>query len=96
MPIPTTTWGLVGPVPRLGIDTVPLPIYLTPPMTLLDEAVEAKKFDVRVVERNIDRGQVGQSEYSKLVKSLPDDGENAEWVNIETLAAQEEPNGQSR
>jgi hypothetical protein len=58
-------------------------------MTLLHEAVESKKLDVRVVERNISRGSVRAEDYEKSLKALPDDSENAEYVNIETLAAEE-------
>ena len=55
-------------------------------MTLLNEAVDSKKLDVRVVERNIQRGFVKPEEHTKFVSGLPDDTENAEYVNVETLA----------
>jgi hypothetical protein len=58
-------------------------------MTLLHEAVNAKKFDVRVVERNVQRGFIRAEDADKAAKDLPDDGDNAEWVNIETLAQDE-------
>lgn len=59
-------------------------------MTLLHEAVDAKKFDVRVVERNVTRGSVRLDDYQKSVNSLPDDSENAEYTSIETLAGNED------
>ena len=55
-------------------------------MTLLHEAVDEKKLDVRLVERNLNRGSVTADEFEKAVKKLPDDIENAEYVSIETLA----------
>lgn len=58
-------------------------------MVLLDEAVEAKKFDVRVSERNIERGFIKMDDYSKSLKSLPDDAENAEWISIESIRESE-------
>ncbi len=56
-------------------------------MTLLHEAVEAKKLDVRVVERNAARGVIAQDEADKAQKKLPDDADNADYVNLEDLAA---------
>jgi hypothetical protein len=59
-------------------------------MTLLHEAVNAKKLDVRVSERNITRGAMKAEDFNKAVKDLPDDGDNAEYVNVEELAEQED------
>jgi hypothetical protein len=59
-------------------------------MALLHEAVEEKKFDVRVVERNVARGFITQEEAQKAGSNLPDDGENAEYVNVEALALDED------
>ncbi len=59
-------------------------------MTLLHEAVAAKKLDVRVIERNIQRGFVRAEDADKNVRDLPDDAENAEWVNVELLAKEDE------
>jgi hypothetical protein len=65
-------------------------------MPLLHESVEAKKFDTRMVERNVARGVINSKEADDVSKRLPDDGENAEWVNTETLAGTEEKsNGSS-
>jgi len=58
-------------------------------MTLLHEAVDFKKLDVRVVERNVERGVLSSQSVDKSVSDLPDDLDNAQWVNIETLAADE-------
>ena len=54
-------------------------------MTLLYEAVESKKLDVRIVERNLTRGAVSIGELEKSLNNLPDDSENAEWVSLESL-----------
>lgn len=56
-------------------------------MTLLLDATEAKKFDSRIVERNILRGSAKQEDYDKFVKDLPDESENAETISIEALIA---------
>lgn len=58
-------------------------------MTLLYQAVEAKKFDTRVVERNVTRGVIRQDDATKVSKDLPDDGANAEFVSLDDLAADE-------
>lgn len=55
-------------------------------MTLLHDAVDAKKLDIRVVERNLSRGTVSPSDVDKQVKALPDDSVNAEYTSIEELA----------
>lgn len=55
-------------------------------MTLLHEAVEAKKFDTRMVERNVARNVLKSEELQTAMRTLPDDGENAEWMSIEVLA----------
>jgi hypothetical protein len=68
-------------------------------MALLHEAVESKKLDVRMVERNITRGVVHRDDVTKLIDKLPDDAENAEWVNVEKLeaeAGEKESNGKDR
>jgi hypothetical protein len=57
-------------------------------MTLLIDATEEKKFDSRVVERNVQRGFAKADDYEKFVKELPDDSENAEIVSIDALIAE--------
>jgi hypothetical protein len=56
-------------------------------MTLLHEAVEAKKFDVRMIERNTARNVISAEEVAKISKGLPDDGDAADWISIDSLAA---------
>lgn len=62
-------------------------------MTLLHEAVETKKMDVRMVERNITRGVLSREDFDKATSKLPDDSENAEWTSTETLAADDDDSG---
>ena len=55
-------------------------------MVLLHDAVDSKKLDTRMVERNVTRGVISANDVDKAVKALPDDSENAEYVNIQSLA----------
>jgi hypothetical protein len=57
-------------------------------MTLLHEAVEAKKFDVRVIERNVARNVISAADADKNAKALPDDAEASEWISIESIAGE--------
>ena len=54
-------------------------------MTLLHDATQEKKFDVRTIERGLSRGVLSQDEVQKHTKELPDDSESADWVNPEEL-----------
>jgi hypothetical protein len=54
-------------------------------MTLLHDATEFKKLDVRMVERNLARGVVSQDEVEKSAKKLPDDAENADYTIVDDL-----------
>lgn len=54
-------------------------------MTLLNTATESKKFDTRVVERNLQRGRITPEEIAKSIAALPDDAENADYIEIESL-----------
>ena len=64
-------------------------------MTLLHEAVDSKKMDVRLIERNIARGVVSAEEVAKASNALPDDAENAEYISIESIANDESGSGQT-
>lgn len=50
-------------------------------MALLEDAIEAKKFDLRLVEKKISRGLMKRSELDAQLKTLSDDEANAEWVS---------------
>ena len=56
---------------------------------LLVNAVQDKRFDLRVVERNIVRGVVSPDEVEKQLKALPDDAANSERVTFESISEQE-------
>ncbi len=56
-------------------------------MTLLSDATEQKKFDTRVIERNVQRGITKAEEHEKAQKDLVDDADNAEYVNMDALIA---------
>lgn len=62
-------------------------------MTLLHESLENKKFDTRIVEKNITRKVVDQKEYSKFVKELKDVESNAERVSMDEFTGKESPRG---
>ncbi|OFZ79679.1 MAG: hypothetical protein A2583_06690 [Bdellovibrionales bacterium RIFOXYD1_FULL_53_11] len=59
-------------------------------MALLREAVEEKHFDTRVVERNVQRAMVEHDDVQKMLKNLPDDTENADWISIDEIAEMED------
>jgi hypothetical protein len=56
-------------------------------MTLLSDATEAKKYDVRVIERNVQRGITKAEDHDKFQKELTDDADNAEFVSLDALIA---------
>ncbi|NDD91137.1 hypothetical protein EBZ37_03530 [bacterium] len=58
-------------------------------MALLHESIADKKFDTRMVERNVQRGQLSATDVDKFVKDLPDDSGNFEVVTNEDLEFQE-------
>ena len=58
-------------------------------MTLLKDASEAKKSDIRLIDRNFKKGLISQDEIQRLAGQLPDDAANAEWVSVETLSDDE-------
>ncbi|MGZ3689740.1 MAG: hypothetical protein ACXVBW_15655 [Bdellovibrionota bacterium] len=59
-------------------------------MTLLHEAVESKKYDVRLIERHIARAVVSAEDAEKASKKLSDDAENADYIAIESLMNDED------
>lgn len=54
-------------------------------MTLLHKAFEDKKFDVRLVEKNISRGFVSVDDVQQNLGELPDDAENADYISLDVL-----------
>lgn len=58
-------------------------------MPLLHDSVNQKKFDVRMAERNVQRGFLTQDELEKHLKSLPDDATSAAQVTEADLEKQD-------
>ncbi|MEW6058190.1 MAG: hypothetical protein AB1540_16420 [Bdellovibrionota bacterium] len=54
-------------------------------MALLSEAIHEKEFDTRMVQRGLSKGQLLQDDLDKHLKRLTDDGENADYLNLETI-----------
>lgn len=52
---------------------------------LLHEALHEKLLDVRVLERNVERGLVSPEKVQESVKKLSDDAVQAEWVKTDTV-----------
>lgn len=50
-------------------------------MSSLDKANQNLKFDKRLIEWNLNNGQLTQEEYKKYLESLPDLGNNVELLN---------------
>jgi hypothetical protein len=55
-------------------------------MTLLYQAVESKKFDTRLQERNLQRGLLKPDDLNHNVGQLQDDSEFAEYVSLDAIA----------
>lgn len=54
-------------------------------MTLLYQALEEKKFDVRMKENNIARGFATTEEAEKVEQTLSDEENLGDWVNVDEL-----------
>jgi hypothetical protein len=63
-------------------------------MSLLNDAVQDKKFDTRVIEKNLSRSLVRQDEYDKFLKSLPDDAALADRISMDELLQEVETDRQ--
>ncbi len=57
---------------------------------LLHEANIDKRFDTRVIERNINRNLVQADDYNKSVQMLEDDAENADYIAIDEFLTDSE------
>jgi hypothetical protein len=57
-------------------------------MSLLHEAIDQKKFDVRMLEKNLVRNVVSEKEVKSFVDQLPDDAENAALISLDEIAEQ--------
>lgn len=57
-------------------------------MSLLHDSIINKKFDVRMLEKNLTRGVISDKEVKSHFEQLPDDAENAEFINLDEVAEQ--------
>lgn len=53
---------------------------------MLSDASKDKKFDIRVLEKNISRGVVSAEDAQAAVKKLKDDADNAIWVKVDEIS----------
>jgi hypothetical protein len=54
-------------------------------MALLSHAIKEKEFDVRMVQRGLNKGLVLFDDIDKHLKKLPDEGENADYVDLDVF-----------
>lgn len=57
-------------------------------MSLLHDSIIDKKFDVRMVDKNLVRGSVTHKEVKSQAEALPDDSENAVYISLDEVAEQ--------
>jgi hypothetical protein len=57
-------------------------------MSLLIDGIHEKKFDVRMLEKNLVRNVVADKEVKAHIEALPDDAENAIFINLDEIAEQ--------
>lgn len=54
-------------------------------MSLLHDSILEKKFDTRMLDKNLVRNSVTDKEVKAHLEQLPDDAANAAYVSIEEL-----------
>jgi hypothetical protein len=54
-------------------------------MSLLHDSIQEKKFDVRMLDKNLVRNVITDKEVKTHFEQLPDDSENADFVSIQDL-----------
>lgn len=54
-------------------------------MSLLNESIQDKKFDVRMIDKNLFRNVIADKDLKTHLEKLQDDSENAQYVSIEEL-----------
>ncbi len=57
-------------------------------MSLLIDGIREKKFDVRMLEKNLVRNVVSDKEAKAVIESLPDDADNAVFISLDEVAEQ--------
>jgi hypothetical protein len=54
-------------------------------MSLLHDSIQEKKFDVRMLDKNLVRNVITDKDLKTHLEQLPDDSANADFLNIEEL-----------
>lgn len=54
-------------------------------MALLSKAIEDKTFDVRMIQRGLNKGLMTRDEVEKNTKKIADDSSNADYIDVTTL-----------
>lgn len=57
-------------------------------MSLLHDSINSKKFDVRMLEKNLVRNVVTDKDARAFVEALPDDAENATYTSLDEIEEQ--------
>ena len=57
-------------------------------MSLLHDSIISKRFDVRMLEKNLVRNVVTDKEVKAHLENLEDDTENAEFVSLDVISEQ--------
>jgi hypothetical protein len=57
-------------------------------MSLLHEAIQDKKLDIRMLDKNLVRNVVSDKEVKQAIASMPDDAENASYISLDEIAEQ--------
>lgn len=56
-------------------------------MTLLKDAIQEKLLDVRMIEKNLQKGIISHELTVNNLNELPDDSDDAEYISIEEILA---------
>ncbi len=54
-------------------------------MALLSNGIKDKEFDIRVIQRGLNKGLLQQDDVDKHHKKLPDDAANADYIDLEVF-----------
>jgi len=54
-------------------------------MSLLHDSIQEKKFDVRMLDKNLVRNVISDKDVKTHLEQLPDDAENALFTTVEEI-----------
>jgi hypothetical protein len=54
-------------------------------MSLLNDSIQEKKFDVRMVDKNLVRNVITDKDLKTHLEKLPDDSENASYTHLDEI-----------